>query len=79
VVDLIEETPRSKSLLLEPPAWPGHRAGQHVDVRLTADDGWKRVSVDAVLEGVGGEAQYVTAWCDGGYTTKEPDDINPAA
>src|SRR5262245_49692462 len=41
VVDLIEETPRSKSLILEPPAWPGHRAGQHVDVRLTAEDGYQ--------------------------------------
>jgi ferredoxin-NADP reductase len=36
VVDVVEETPRCTSLLLEPPAWPGHRAGQHVDVRLTA-------------------------------------------
>jgi ferredoxin-NADP reductase len=41
VVDLIEETPRCTSLLLEPPAWPGHRAGQHVDVRLTAEDGYQ--------------------------------------
>jgi ferredoxin-NADP reductase len=41
VVDVIEETPRSKSLLLEPPAWPGQRAGQHVDVRLTAEDGYQ--------------------------------------
>jgi ferredoxin-NADP reductase len=41
VVDLIEETPRCKSLLLEPSTWPGHRAGQHVDVRLTAEDGYQ--------------------------------------
>jgi ferredoxin-NADP reductase len=41
VLDLIEETPRCTSLLLEPPAWPGHRAGQHVDVRLTAEDGYQ--------------------------------------
>jgi ferredoxin-NADP reductase len=27
--------------VLEPPAWPGHRAGQHVDVRLTAEDGYQ--------------------------------------
>jgi len=25
---------------LEPPDWPGHRAGQHLDVRLTAEDGY---------------------------------------
>src|SRR5215475_4420570 len=41
VVDLIEETARCKSFRLEPPAWPGHRAGQHVDVRLTAEDGYQ--------------------------------------
>jgi len=41
VVDLVDETARSKSLVLDPPAWPGHRAGQHVDVRLTAEDGYQ--------------------------------------
>jgi ferredoxin-NADP reductase len=41
VVELVDETPRCKSLLLEPPAWLGHRAGQHVDVRLTAEDGYQ--------------------------------------
>jgi ferredoxin-NADP reductase len=41
VVELIEETPGTRSIVLEPPAWPGHRAGQHVDVRLTADDGYQ--------------------------------------
>ena len=41
VVELVDETARSKSLLLDPPAWPGHRAGQHVDVRLTAEDGYQ--------------------------------------
>src|SRR5262245_18846922 len=41
VVDVIQETPRCTSLLLEPPAWPGHRAGQHVDIRLTAEAGYQ--------------------------------------
>src|SRR6202046_5624782 len=41
VVDTIEETQRAKSLVLELPNWPGHRAGQHVDIRLTADDGYQ--------------------------------------
>jgi ferredoxin-NADP reductase len=27
--------------VLDPPAWPGHLAGQHVDVRLTAEDGYQ--------------------------------------
>jgi ferredoxin-NADP reductase len=36
-----DETPRVKTLVLAVPGWPGHRAGQHVDVRLTADDGYQ--------------------------------------
>jgi ferredoxin-NADP reductase len=41
VVELIDETPRVRSIVLEIPDWPGHRAGQHVDVRLTAEDGYQ--------------------------------------
>jgi ferredoxin-NADP reductase len=35
------ETPRVKTITLAVPDWPGHRAGQHVDVRLTAPDGYQ--------------------------------------
>lgn len=35
------ETPRVVSLCLESDAWPGHLPGQHVDVRLTAEDGYQ--------------------------------------
>jgi ferredoxin-NADP reductase len=41
VVETVAETPRAKSILLDPPAWAGHRAGQHVDIRLTAEDGYQ--------------------------------------
>ncbi len=41
MVELADETPRCKSIVLEPSVWPGHRAGQHVDVRLTAEDGYQ--------------------------------------
>lgn len=41
VVAVVDETPRVRSLLLDVPDWPSHRAGQHVDVRLTADDGYQ--------------------------------------
>jgi ferredoxin-NADP reductase len=37
----VAETPRVKTLVLAVPGWPGHRPGQHVDVRLTADDGYQ--------------------------------------
>ena len=41
VVDIVDETPRAKSLVLDVPGWAGHTAGQHVDVRLTAEDGYQ--------------------------------------
>src|SRR5262249_51427392 len=41
VVDILTETPRTRTLVLELSGWPGHRAGQHVDVRLTAEDGYQ--------------------------------------
>src|SRR5919206_1536380 len=41
VAEVVPETPRTKSLVLELPDWPGHHAGQHVDVRLTAEDGYQ--------------------------------------
>src|SRR5947208_15577609 len=41
VIDVIVETPRAKTLVLGVPGWPGHLAGQHVDVRLTAEDGYQ--------------------------------------
>jgi ferredoxin-NADP reductase len=41
VRDLVVETPRVKSLLLRPAGWPGHLPGQHVDIRLTAGDGYQ--------------------------------------
>jgi ferredoxin-NADP reductase len=41
VVDLIEETPHTRTLTMQVESWPAHRAGQHVDLRLTAEDGYQ--------------------------------------
>jgi ferredoxin-NADP reductase len=41
VVDVVAETPRVKTIAFEVPEWAGHRAGQHVDIRLTAEDGYQ--------------------------------------
>ena len=41
VVSVRAETPRASTLALDVGDWPGHRAGQHVDVRLTAEDGYR--------------------------------------
>ena len=40
-MELVDETAGAKSIVLELNDWPGHRAGQHVDVRLTAEDGYQ--------------------------------------
>jgi len=41
VVEVVTETDRVRTLAFDVPGWPGHRAGQHVDVRLTAEDGYR--------------------------------------
>jgi ferredoxin-NADP reductase len=39
--EVIRETPTAATLVLDVAGWPGHRAGQHLDVRLTAEDGYR--------------------------------------
>ena len=41
MLEVITETPRTRSIVLRVPDWPGHRPGQHVDLRLTAEDGYQ--------------------------------------
>ena len=43
VVALHDETATARTITLEVPDWPGHVSGQHVDVRLTASDGYSAV------------------------------------
>jgi len=43
VLALHDETPTARTITLEVPDWPGHIAGQHVDVRVTAPDGYSAV------------------------------------
>jgi ferredoxin-NADP reductase len=41
VREVVRETPSAATLVLDVESWPGHRAGQHMDVRLTAEDGYQ--------------------------------------
>lgn len=43
VAEAHEETQTARTLVLDVPGWPGHNAGQHVDVRLRAEDGYAAV------------------------------------
>jgi ferredoxin-NADP reductase len=38
---VVNQTPTARTLMLDVADWPGHRAGQHVDIRLTAEDGYQ--------------------------------------
>jgi ferredoxin-NADP reductase len=40
VAELRDETPTARTIALDVPGWRGHSAGQHVDIRLTAEDGY---------------------------------------
>jgi len=59
VVDAVVETAYARSLVLGLPEWPGHVAGQHVDVRLTAPDGYQATRSYSLSSGPG-EAPAVT-------------------
>jgi ferredoxin-NADP reductase len=41
VRSVADETPSARTIAFDVPGWPGHAAGQHVDVRLTAEDGYQ--------------------------------------
>jgi ferredoxin-NADP reductase len=41
VAELVQETHQAVTIAFDVPDWPGHVAGQHVDVRLTAPDGYQ--------------------------------------
>ena len=41
VVEVVDETPTVRTVMLDLADWPEHRAGQHVDIRLTAEDGYR--------------------------------------
>jgi ferredoxin-NADP reductase len=54
LADVVSETPRVKTLGFDVPDWPGHRAGQHVDVRLTAEDGYQAERSYSIASAPGG-------------------------
>jgi ferredoxin-NADP reductase len=62
VEDLIDETPRVRTIVLDVPDWPGHRAGQHLDVRLTAEDGY-RAEREYSIASAPGEPVAITVEC----------------
>ncbi|WP_019631761.1 FAD-binding oxidoreductase [Actinomadura atramentaria] len=54
------ETPDVRTLLLDVPGWPGHLPGQHVDLRLTADDGYQATRSYSIAAPAAGERVELT-------------------
>ena len=76
VVELIDETPHVRTIVFDVEGWPGHRAGQHVDVRLTADDGYQaQRSYSIASAAAGGRVALTVERIDDGevspYLTEE--------
>ena len=60
------ETDTARTLVLDVPDWPGHRAGQHVDVRLTAEDGYTAQRSYSIASAPGGPPALTVQRVDGG-------------
>jgi len=60
VVALRDQNATARSILLDVPDWPGHQGGQHVDVRLTAPDGYTAVRSYSIASAVDGERIELT-------------------
>jgi ferredoxin-NADP reductase len=60
VVESHDETPTARTLGLHIPTWPGHLAGQHVDIRLTAPDGYSATRSYSIASAPAGERIDVT-------------------
>ncbi len=66
VLEAYDETPRVRTLVLDAPDWPGHRAGQHVDVRLTAEDGYQASRSYSIGSAPGGPVEITVERLDDG-------------
>ena len=60
VASVRDETATARTIALKIPGWPGHRAGQHVDVRLTAEDGYSAQRSYSIASAPGGDQVELT-------------------
>jgi ferredoxin-NADP reductase len=75
VASVTRETASVVTIQLDPPAWPGHRAGQHLDVRLTAEDGYQAEREYSIASAPGEPLAITVERLEGGevspYLTEE--------
>ncbi len=62
VASITPETPSARRIVLDVPTWPGNRAGSHLDVRLTAEDGYQATRSYSIASA--GEAPQVVLAVD---------------
>jgi ferredoxin-NADP reductase len=79
VVDVRPETASARTLVLDVPRWRGHLAGQHVDVRLTAEDGYTAQRSYSVANAPDGTRVELTVQRvpDGEVSTYLVDEVRP--
>jgi ferredoxin-NADP reductase len=58
--EIIEETERVRSIVLDCPGWPGHLPGHHIDIRLTAEDGYQAQRSYSIARPADGERVVIT-------------------
>ena len=77
--DVVVENARVKTLALDVPEWPGHRTGQHVDVRLTAEDGYQAERSYSIASAPNGPRVELTVECldDGEVSPYLTDELRP--
>src|SRR5271165_944765 len=66
VGSVTDETPKVRTLALKVPDWPGHRVGQHVDIRLTADGGYQAERAYSIASAPGEALAITVARLDAG-------------
>ena len=59
-VKVIDETARVRSIVFDCPGWPGHLPGHHIDIRLTADDGYQAQRSYSIATPADGEQVVIT-------------------
>ncbi|MET8405417.1 ferredoxin reductase [Streptomyces sp900116325] len=73
------ESPTAVTVVLDAPDWPGHLAGQHVDVRLTAEDGYSTQRSYSIASASDGQRLELTVQClpDGEVSPYLVDELAP--
>lgn len=82
---VVDETATARTLVLDVPGWPGHLPGQHVDVRLTAADGYQAQRSYSIANATDGDRVELTVqlvpdgevsgYLAGPYTVGDPVEI----